>query len=333
MNVWPLPRITFRELSSVKESRPTALITQPAWRNVQASLQLPLVVQAEPTKADRDYFDYLATHLPSAVEVIYALGDDLAFDAAKLVAQKSGRPLIIVPTMLSSDKALSPENVALADGAGPATEVVIDLEVIKAAPPYARAGAIVEVLSIVTGLMDWGYAAQKNQTTPETKFVPWAASLAAGLASQALKVASGLGKGESEALHMLVDLLCLTIQLDNQLGHRRASQGSEHIFADAVVTSATVVDVSYAERVAPGILLASALHKKDSAGLRTALESAGVRLTQLKPDDIRATVNALPDYVKQHQTPYTILNDVQPNSDDVTQALEKSTLFKEEHIS
>jgi glycerol dehydrogenase-like iron-containing ADH family enzyme len=325
MNVWPLPRITFRELSSVKESRPTALITQPAWRNAQAALQLPLVVQAEPSKADRDYFDYLAAHLPSAVEVIYALGDDLTFDAAKLVAQKSGKPLVIVPTMLNSDKAFSP-----ADGAGAATEVVIDLEVIKAAPPYARAAAIVEVLSIVTGLMDWGYAAQKNPTNPEIKFVPWAASIAAGLASQALKIAAGLGKGESEALHTLVDLLCLTVQLDNQLGHQRASQGSEHIFADAVAAQAA--DVSHAERVGPGILLTSALHKKDSTGLRAALEASGVRLTQLKPDVIRATVSALPEYVKQHQTPYTILNDLQPDSADTAQALEKSTLFKEEHI-
>jgi hypothetical protein len=52
-----------------------------------------------------------------------------------------------------------------------------------------------------------------------------------------------------------------------------------------------------------------------------------VRLDQLKPDDIRTAVSILPDYARQHNAPYTMLNDLQPNAPELTQALEKSTLL------
>ncbi len=61
--------------------------------------------------------------------------------------------------------------------------------------------------------------------------------------------------------------------------------------------------------------------------LRAALEAAGVRLDQLKHEDIRAAFNNLPDYARQQKLPYTMLNDLQSNSDDLAQALNRSTLF------
>lgn len=334
MNVcWPLPRLTFRELGSTKESRPTALLAQSsAWAVARRQLNLPLVIQAEPNRNDREFFDYLGHNLPSLVEVIYAVGDGVPLDAAKYVAQVSGKPLVIVPTALSGDKpftcfATINENGLPKDvETGPAAEVVIDFDLIKIAPSYQRAAAIVDVLSIITALMDWGYAAQKNMTTPETRFVPWATAIGANLASQALKSAAAIGKGDTEALRLLLDLLCMTVQLDNQLGHRRVSHGTEHLFARAI-KPATAGDVSYAERVAPGILLTSALYNKDATGLRAALESAGLQLGQLQIDDIRATLNTLPDYAHQVSAPYSILNDLKSNADELYQALAKSTLL------
>jgi hypothetical protein len=57
------------------------------------------------------------------------------------------------------------------------------------------------------------------------------------------------------------------------------------------------------------------------------MTAAGVRLDQLRHEDIRAIFNTLPDYARQHHTPYTILNDLQANSDELAQAMNKSTLF------
>ncbi len=330
MNVWPLPRISFRGLSTVDETRPAALITQSAtWANVNKSIkQLPLIIQAEPTRDDYDFVEYLAKNLPAPVQVVYAVGDGLLIDVAKVAASINNKPLIIIPTAVSSDAPYTWEALLHDAGSvtteetGPATEVILDMELLKAAPPETRASGIVEVLSIVTGLLDWGYAAQKNKTTPDTKLIPWALSLAAGLASQGLKAAPALAKNDPDALHTLIDLICMTVKLDSQLGHRRASQGIEHIFAEVVTADPAV---SHAERIGPGILLASALYNKDTVSMRTALEAAGVRLNQIPQDAVKTAAHALPDYARKNDLPYSILNDV--TSDEIDQALTRSTLL------
>ena len=332
MEVWPLPRLSFRGLNSIDEKRPAALITQPAvWSTVSKLVNLPLVIQAEPNHDDNEFVDYLAANLPAPVQVIYAVGDGLLVNVAKAVASANNKPLVILPTAISSDAPLTWIATLNSTGGkpterttGPATEVVLDMGVIASAPAEARAAGIVDVLSIITGLLDWSNAAQKGRTAPETKLAPWAVSVAAGLAAQALKSAGAMGKADPEALRLLVDLLATTVHLDSQLGHRRASQGIEHLFANSVKADSSV---SHAEKVGPGILLASALHNKDVAGMRTALEAAGVRLNRLKPDDIRAAVMALPNYARDSNAPYTILNDI--SSTDLEQALTRSTLLNQ----
>jgi glycerol dehydrogenase-like iron-containing ADH family enzyme len=336
MSNWQLPRIAFRELRNVSEARPTALITQPAaWAEVRKTLNLPLVVQAEPTQNTREYADYLAGTLPSAAQVVYVVGDGLPLDIGKMIARKAEKPLVYVPTALSSDQFLTGQATLAAnaaDGGKPEAalgavpdEVVIDLALIQAAPAHTRAAAIVDVLSIVTALLDWNYAAQKSKTTPETAYMTWATGIAAGLAGQATKITPNLGRGEADALRTLVGLLTLAMQVDNLLGHRRASHGVEHLFADA---AATIANIPHAEKVGPGILFALALHKRDAAGLRAALEAAGVRLNQLKPYEIRDTVDKLPDYAAAQDAPYTILNELKAGSPELRQALERSTLIE-----
>src|SRR5258708_6563233 len=289
MNVWPLPRITFGGLSSLDEKRPTALIAHPAaWAAISKSVKLPLIIQAEPTNQDKSFVDYLASNLPTPAEVVYAVGDGLVIDVAKAVAAKNDTPLVIIPTAISSDTPFSAMATLQADGelveqdTAPAQQVLIDLDLIKSAPPEQRAAGIVDVMSIVTGLLDWGYAAQKNKTTPDTKLVPWALGLAAAMGSQAIKSAAAIGKGDADSLQTLVGLIGLTLQLDNLLGHRRASPGIEHVFAQVVKAAPSV---SHAERIGPGILIASALYNKDAAGMRAAVEAAGARLEQRAPVD------------------------------------------------
>jgi len=118
----------------------------------------------------------------------------------------------------------------------PAAEVVIDWDVLRAAPDHARAAAIVDLVSIVTGLLDWRFAAQKGKNPRDQRFAPWAASIAAGLAGQTIKHAPALRQGRQDALETLLNLLLMTVQLGNQLGHRRASQGGEHYLARVLAT-------------------------------------------------------------------------------------------------
>jgi glycerol-1-phosphate dehydrogenase [NAD(P)+] len=315
--IWPLPKIEIRALSTVKESRPTALLTGgPAWAAAGQFLELPLVVQAEPHQADHDFFKSLAENIPPQVEVIYGVGGGLASDAAKFIGRTRGLPVVVIPTALSVDGFFTSIVAVREKGSvnyvetGPSDTVIIDWEIVRNAPPDIRGTGIVENLSIVTGLLDWRYAAEKGKNTPQTRFVPWAAGLAAGLAQQAFKIAKGVGQGNVESLQNLLDLMCMEVALTNQLGHNRPQEGSEQFFAYAIEPrTASGRGVPYADLVGPGILIAAALHGQDIAPLRDTIASAGVRLGQLRRTDIFDTLKMLPQYVAEHDLPYSIIND------------------------
>jgi glycerol-1-phosphate dehydrogenase [NAD(P)+] len=327
--IWPLPKIEFRSLTSIKESRRTALLTSgPAWDAVGSLLDLPLVVQAEPHHAGYAFFKDLAENLPPQVEVVYGVGGGLASDAAKYIGRTRNLPTIVIPTALSVDGfftglvAVRENDTVQYVETGPSDQIIIDWEIVRNAPAHIRGTGIVEVLSIVTGLLDWRYAAERNRNTPDTRYVPWAASLAAGLAQQAFKIARGVGEGNIEALRNLLDVMCIEVQLTNQLGHNRPQEGSEQFFAYAIEPrTASGRGVPYADLVGPGILVAAALHGQDVKPLRDTIASAGVRLGELRPDDIRATIQMLPQYVVKHNLPYSILNDLDPTPERIEELL------------
>ncbi len=332
--IYPLPHIEVCDLISVQETRPVALLTGGrAWAAVNSLLNLPLVVQAEPYHVQTDYLDTLANDLPPQVEVIYGVGGGMVSDASKYVGWKKKLPVVVVPTCLSQDGFLTALVAARTDGTvnyittGPVEKLIIDWDVIRAAPQNYRGAGIVELLTIVTGILDWKYAAEHDKTTPETRFVPWAAGLMAGIAQQAFKIAAGVGRGNVESLRNLLDLLCMEVQLTNQMGHNRPQEGSEQYFAYAIEPRAgNGRPVPYADMVGPGILIASALHGQDVSPIRTTLESAGIRLDQLRTEDIVDTLKTLPEYVRKHGLPYSILNDLEPTSERIDELLTKTGL-------
>jgi len=336
MPVWPLPRLTFQALNTVEETRPVALLTtEDIWAVLGSELKLPVFIQAEPDSYNRDLFDYLADNLPSRVEAIYVVGQGAPLHAGKIVAARHKRPLVVVPSALDSDALLTPFALAEEeiDGqrrqieieTGPATEVIIDWDVLRAAPDTERAAAIVDLLSIVTGLLDWRLAAQKGKNPRSQRFTPWAASVAAGLAAQAIKHAPTLGQGRQDALGTLLDLLMMTVQLGNQLGHRRASQGGEHYLA-RILAPQTEERLTHSELVGPCLLFVAALHGQDITALRETLQHAGVRLDRIRATDFTLMLDHLPEWIGTLGLPYSILNELEPSSDAVAKALDAAGL-------
>jgi len=323
--IWNLPRIELRELTSIKETRPAAVLTgNRAWQSVGSLLELPTVVQAEPYTARRDVLDDLAENLPEQVQVVYGVGGGLVCDVAKYVAWKNGIPSVIIPTALSVDGfftslvAVRADNSVYYETTGPAEKVIIDIEVVANAPKNIRGTGIVEILSMTTGLLDWKYAADMKKNSYVERYQPWAAKIAAGIAQQAYKIARGVGEGRPDALRNLLDLICVEVQLTNQLGHNRPQEGSEQYFAYAIEPKAARgTGIPYADLVGPGILIAAALHKQNIAPIRDTLLDAGVRLGQLKRDDIIETLQMLPDFVNEHNLPYSIVHDLDLTSQEV----------------
>jgi glycerol-1-phosphate dehydrogenase [NAD(P)+] len=332
--IWHLPRIEIRDLKTVTETRPTALLTgEHAWASAGQLVNLPLVIQAEPHKTDHEFFKSLAKELPPQVEVIYAVGGGLVADCAKYIGWANKLPVVIVPTALSVDGFFTAIVAVREKGSvhyvttGPAESVIIDWEVIRNAPPHIRGTGICELLSIVTGLLDWRYAAERNKTTQDTRFQPWAAGLAAGIAQQAFKIAQGVGQGKVENLRNLLDLMCAEVALTNQLGHNRPQEGSEQYFAYAIEDkTASGYGALYADLVGPGTLIAAALHGQDIAPIRDTIQSAGIRLDQLKPDDVRETLSQMPDYVREHNLPYSIFNEWSSTPEKINEVLAKTGL-------
>ncbi|NJL92299.1 MAG: iron-containing alcohol dehydrogenase [Anaerolineae bacterium] len=247
---------------------------------------------------------------------------------------KNDLPLIIIPTELDSDQIFEPHVETMTEGIlndvelGAAQRVVVDLEVIAAADLHQRAGMVADMLAIVTGLLDWRYAVKMEKNALAHPFMPWAAGVAAGIASQTLKIAPQIGEGDPEALRTLLDLTALSVQLANQLGHDRHQEGTEHYLAFALENQG-VHYASHAECLAPGILLTSALHGQDPAALREALLKAGVRLDVLRPVDLQQALNNLPNFVETNGLPHGIAHDIDPYSDMVKNALATAQLSLE----
>jgi glycerol-1-phosphate dehydrogenase [NAD(P)+] len=333
--VWSLPQIEFRDLVSLRETRPTALLTgERSWGAVSSLLELPIVVQAEPQRVDLDYLDDMADGLPDAVEVVYAVGGGLVSDVAKYLGWKRNLPTVVIPTALSQDGFFTSLVAGRVGGTvsytttGPVPRILIDWDIIRNAPPSVRGAGITELLTIVTGLLDWRYAAGKNRTTPETRYKRWAANVMAGIAQQAFKIAEGVGRGHVESLRELLDLICLEVQLTNQLGHNRPQEGSEQFFAYAIEPKVTRGrPYPYAELVGPGILVASVLHGQDVSAIRGTMESAGIRLDRLPADSIRDTIKILPEYVRKHRLPYSVLNDTDMTSERAEDILARAGLL------
>ncbi len=330
--IFPLPRIEIRSLYELREERPIALITgERSWEAVKDRVRLPIVVQAEPHHADLAYLDELADHVPPEVEAVYGIGGGLVSDVAKYIGWKNNLPTTVAPTALSVDGFFTSLVAAREGGVveyvttGPVKRLVIDWEVIGAAPKRYRGAAILELLTMVSGLLDWRYAAERNQNTTLERFQPWAASVAAGIAQQAFRISEGVGLGKTEALRSLLDLVAMEVQLTNQLGHNRPQEGSEQYFAYAIEPKLDR-EMAYADMVGPGILLSTALHGQDTANIRQTLLNVGVQLDELPRETMIETLVELPEYVREHKLPFTRLHDSQIDESRAHELLEKAGL-------
>lgn len=321
----PLPSIEERSLRSVRESRPVALFTHPAaWDALGGALDLPVLWRAEPAEATEDAFRSFARDIPGEVRAIYAVGGGLPVDAAKLAAHLRGLPLIAVPTALSVDAHLTPASGIRRDGCvfyiptGAPRRLIVDWEVIAAAPPWVRAAGLGDVLSIATGLWDWQFAEEGGRNPAREAWQPWAAAVAGSLLEEAVRIAPSAGAGEHLGLSRLLDLLAMEVQLCNLIGHSRPEEGSEHVFAYSV-ENLTGHGLPHGDLVGPGILALAAAQGQETGSLREALLASGARLDRIPAEDARRTLETLGAYADRHGLPYSMAYDLDP--DRIAQAM------------
>ncbi len=316
--IWNLPKIEFTAFDEIQETRPAILITSgPAWKAVSDHVQnLPIQVRQEPLEATTAHWDRLLTALDPATKdsqpaVIYAVGGGLVTDAAKYIATKLDLPLICMPTALSVDAFLTSASGIRQDGCvyyietKPPETLIIDLDVIAAAPATIRAAGICDVLSIYTGLWDWKFAQNQDQNPPDMEYYPWVAQVAEAILQGALDCAEAAGRGDREGLKHLLDCLAMEVQLCNQVGHSRPEEGSEHYFA-YLVENYTGHGLPHGDLVGPGILHIAEKQGQETVVIRRALESCRVPLDHISADIVDRTLAELAAYSRKHKLPYGI---------------------------
>jgi glycerol-1-phosphate dehydrogenase [NAD(P)+] len=314
MHIWPVPKIEFLPFAEVEETRPVALVTNRlAWEAVQDRLRLPVAWRVEPQEATQAHWNDLADDFQG--EVVYAVGGGLAVDAAKYIAVQHSLPLICLPTALSVDAFFTWASGVRREGCvfyletKPPDYVVVDFDVLRAAPASIRAAGICDVLSIATGLWDWRFAEEKGKNPPEMTYTPHIDQVAMAILQGAYDCTEAAGQGDPDGLRQLLDCLVLEVQLCNQIGHSRPEEGSEHYFAYAVENEMGK-GLSHGELVGPGIVLMAERQEQDVVRLRRALEACHIPLDNIPEAVVKSTLHRLPEYVRRHRLPYGLAHEL-----------------------
>ncbi len=307
-----LPEIQFTPFPEIQEQRPILLITSnPAWKAVKDKLHLIIEAQPEPKQATTPHWDSLITPQSASSEVVYAVGGGLVADAGKYMAFMLGLPLVVLPTALSVDAfftavaGIREQGMVRYIEARPPDQVIIDFDVIAAAPPQIRAAGITDVLSILTASWDWQFAHQKGLNPAGMEFIPWAYENAQSILRGAIECAEAAGKGDHSGLKQLLDCLCMEVQLTNQLGHARPEQGSEHYFAFCAEQFAGPA-WPHADLLGPGILHMARLQGQDTRAVEGAMRACHIPLDHISPEVVDKTLQALPEYCTNHELPFGI---------------------------
>jgi glycerol-1-phosphate dehydrogenase [NAD(P)+] len=317
--IWNLPITHLIPFSEVQEKRPAWLITStPAWEAVKDQLKFSFRQQATVTNAEPAHWDSLVNTLRnshSECEVVYGIGGGMAADAAKYCANQLELPLVCMPTALSVDAFLTAASgirrggcVVYLETKAPET-LILDLDIIAAAPSRVRAAGISDVLSIATGSWDWQFAHGKGMNPPGMDFIPWAYDNAQSILRGVLDCAEAAGRGDRQGLMALYDCLALEVQLCNQLGHARPEEGSEHYFAYAV-ENIVGHGLPHGDLVGPGIMIVAGLQGQDTINLEKALHACHIPLQNIHTDIVEQTLKTLPQYCRQHSLAYGVAHEL-----------------------
>lgn len=159
-------------------------------------------------------------------DIVLGLGGGQVMDAAKYVAWRRGIPLMLAPTIVSVDAAVT-NTIAVREGRRVryigfvvADAIPVDFKVIAQAPHALNRAGIGDLLSIHTALWDWRQASDDYDATIATE----ASAILDGLVERADAIAAC----DDEALRYIMESYRRENTLCLQVGSSRPEEGSEH---------------------------------------------------------------------------------------------------------
>ena len=294
---------------------PYVVVAHPEpWAILGPQLDPPPVAVIPAGDVSRSHLDRVAASLPPEAGTVVGIGGGSAMDTAKWIHGRRHLPLVQVPSLPSVDACFT-RMTAVRDGGAVLYEgdavpdvVLVDFDLIAAAPAALVRGGIGDVLSCHTARFDWQTAVAAGRDHP------WddeAGAMALAYLDELEALAPLLAAGEDEGVQRLMECHRDIGWRCHALGHARFEEGSEHFFAYAFeeVTERTIM---HGELVTMGVLVMSAVQGNDPARPRRIADLAqmrtGLRELGVAWAEVEATMRRLPAFAEQHHLWYSAAN-------------------------
>jgi glycerol dehydrogenase-like iron-containing ADH family enzyme len=319
------------------EGRHTPLVVcanEPPWSTVRAELhRADLLAEIEAWNMDVEHLsatvDHLVATLPAerlAAATIVGIGGGTALDTAKYVAWATGRPLVQVPSITSVDAGFT-DAIGVRDrgrvryiGNVVPEMVVLDLALVRSAPPRLNRAGVGDVLSCHTGLFDWRLASERGLGHP---WHDGLAALGVTLLDELDAAADDIGAVSEDGVRFLADAYRRIGAACAWAGHSRFEEGSEHFWAYAYEQASGAHPV-HGEIIAFAVCAMAHVQDNDPERVRHIVERSKVRA---HPDDLDVTESqfrecllGLRDYARSTDLDQSVVDFVDVSSSDVEAA-------------
>jgi glycerol dehydrogenase-like iron-containing ADH family enzyme len=214
--------------------RYTVCANDPPWTEVSQRVS-PAARVVQAWNMDIEHLEAVAAE-PDDSEVVVGLGGGTALDTAKFLAWRRGVPLVQVPSITSVDAGFTDAIGVRVDGKVRYVAtivpqlVVLDLDLVRSAPPRLNRAGIGDILSCHTGLHDWRLATGAGHGHPWHEGL---ASLGAQLLDELEAAADEVHAVSETGVRFLADAYRRIGAACAWAGHSRFEEGSEHFWAYA----------------------------------------------------------------------------------------------------
>jgi glycerol dehydrogenase-like iron-containing ADH family enzyme len=214
--------------------RYTVCANDPPWTEVSQRVS-PATRVVQAWNMDIEHLEAVAAE-PDDSEVVVGLGGGTALDTAKFLAWRRGVPLVQAPSITSVDAGFTDAIGVRVDGKVRYVAtivpqlVVLDLDLVRSAPPRLNRAGIGDILSCHTGLHDWRLATAAGHGHPWHEGL---AALGAQLLDELEAAADEVNAVSETGVRFLADAYRRIGAGCAWAGHSRFEEGSEHFWAYA----------------------------------------------------------------------------------------------------
>lgn len=248
------------------------------------------------------------------VKICYAVGGGMVADVAKFYAYKMKLPLIIIPTMISTDAflvnctGLRENGCVVYVPTKKAEKILIDFSLLEKAPLTFHLSGCGDILSIFTGLFDWKYTNKEKKQQTDEIYSASVEKMAQGILNGLIKEKREIKNGSRKGLEAILGALIMEVQLCNNYGNSRPEEGGEHFFTYCVENK--MPHFLHGEMVSFGILITAFLQNQNWEKIRDFMDYIGLNYIPkgLTEKIILETLTELPEYVKTHNLRYSVYN-------------------------